>query len=204
MALNQDTMTAARDAGHSRITRCLHGGLSIAIVIQLLTSALMSGHHKNELPDPLFVVHQFSGLTALILVCSFFLVTLFRRRGTPFGRLFPWFSPTRRAELYADVSNYARALVRLRLPDYYPNAALPSAIHGLGLGLMAAMAGSGAIWYAAQSVGLHDAAVVRLAMAGHHLLGNVVWVYFIGHAGLALLRHWMRQSSLTEMWWFKP
>lgn len=203
MAFGEDRMTTAQETRHSRITRWLHGGLAIAIVIQLLTSAFMSEHHESGVLDPLFVVHQYAGLAALFLVCAFFLLALVRRRGTPFGRLLPWFSSARRADLYDDVSRHAKALMTFRLPDYHEDAALPSAIHGLGLCLMAAMAGSGAIWFAAQFLGFQDAVLVRLVMAGHSLLGNVVWAYLIGHAGLAVLHHWMRQASLTEMWSFR-
>ena len=93
-----------------------------------------------------FEVHEYAGLTAFALVLGFWIFSLIRQRGTP---------PSRVAAL--DVSPIAAPhfgpifvrILQLSPPsNFLPTKAsspLASAIHGLGLLLMTAMAASGTV-----------------------------------------------------------
>ncbi len=188
---------------HNRATRLLHAGLALAIVTQLLTSLQMHGPDDVQAGDILFQVHRYSGLLATVLAFGFWLTILLRSRGTELGALIPWFSGRRLATLWRDIKIHAGAMLKLRLPAHDPEAAFPSAVHGLGLVLILAMAASGAVYFVQVALGLHSAEPDgMLAMTVHLALANLVWAYLIAHAGLAVLHHLLRSMRLSTMWSF--
>ena len=188
---------------HNRATRLLHAGLALAIVTQLLTSLQMHGPDDVQAGDILFQVHRYSGLSATVLAFGLWVTILVRSRGTDLGALIPWFSRRRLTVLWRDCKMHAGAIIRLRLPEHDPQAALPSAIHGLGLVLISTMAASGAIYFIQVALGLHSAEPDgMIAITVHLALANLVWAYLIAHAGLALLHHLLQSMRLSTMWSF--
>lgn len=188
---------------HNRATRLLHAGLALAILTQLFTSLQMQGPDDVQAGDILFQVHRYSGISASVLAFSLWMTILLRSRGTDLGALIPWFSGRRLTALVRDIKVHAVAMLRLRLPAHDPEAALPSAIHGLGLLLISAMAASGAVYFMQVALGLHSPEPDgMIAMTVHLALANLVWAYLIAHAGLALLHHLLRSMRLSTMWSF--
>lgn len=185
---------------HSFATRLVHAGLALAVIIQLLTSLPMEPPEPDSPGNWYFQVHQYSGLAAFCFVFGFWLVLAIRRNGTAPGALFPWFSGARLTALRTDARRHLAALLSRRLPARDEHAALPSAIHGLGLLLISAMATSGAIYYFINSGDPDAGGAVGAVMFVHTTLANIVWAYLIGHAGLALAHHYMQEMSLGEMW----
>jgi cytochrome b561 len=186
---------------HNRATRILHAGLALAIVTQILTSLQMHGPDDVQAGDILFQVHRYSGLAATVLAFGLWMTILMRSRGTDLGALMPWLSGRRLAALGRDIKVHAGAALKLRLPKYDPEAALPSAIHGLGLVLISAMAVSGAVYFTEVALGLHSAEPDgMIAMTVHLALANLVWAYLIAHAGLAIPHHLLRSIRLSTMW----
>ena len=186
---------------HTRATRLLHAGLALAILTQLGTSLAMQGPDEVQAGDILFQVHRYSGLAAMLLAFGLWLTIVLRSRGTEIGALVPWFSGRRLAALWQDAKVHAGAAVKLRIPDHDPQAALPSAIHVLGLLLISAMAASGTVYFVQVALGLHSAEPDgMIAMTVHLALANLVWAYLIAHAGLAVLHHLLRSMSLSTMW----
>lgn len=185
---------------HSVGTRVFHGGLAATIVTQLATSQFMPG------PDEatgawIFNLHQYSGLVAAALAFGFWITLMLRRKGTSFAALFPWFSGHRLAALASDIKVHLSSLMKLHLPAHDPDAALPSAVHGLGLLLITVMAVSGLAYYIILWTGLHSSEPDgMLVMQVHFLFANLVWVYLIAHAGLAFVHHVIGSVSLRTMW----
>lgn len=196
-----DTPHTIHPTRHNRATRLLHAGLALAILTQLGTSLAMHGPDDVQAGDLLFQVHRYSGLAATLLAFGLWLTILLRSRGTEIGALIPWFSGRRMATLWQDAKVHVGAAVKLRLPEHDPQAALPSAIHGLGLLLISAMATSGAVYFVQVALGLHSAEPDgMITMTVHLALANLVWAYLIAHAGLAVLQHLLRSMSLSTMW----
>ena len=182
---------------HGFATRIVHTGLADAIVVQLGTSLILNPDGSG---NTAFVVHQYSGLLAFCFVASFWALAAFRRRGTPLVQLFPWFSSRRLAAVWNDTKTQLTSLFCLRLPMHSDETPLTSAIHGLGLALMAVMALSGTVYYFVNSGNPDASGLVGLTMGVHKLFANLVWAYLIGHAGMALIAHYGRRLSLREMW----
>jgi len=185
---------------HSFATRLIHAGLASAVILQLLTSLPMEPPEPDRVGNWYFQVHQYSGLAAFCFVFAFWVVLAIRSRGTAPGALFPWFSGTRLRALRTDAMTHFAALLSRRLPAHDPHAALPSAVHGLGVLLMSAMAISGTIYYFINSGDPDADGAVGAVMFVHRTLANLVWVYLIGHAGLGLVHHYAHDIHLGEMW----
>lgn len=188
---------------HAIATRYAHFGLAICVIVQLLTSLVMEGPHRGRPGDAIFTVHEVSGLSALVCAFAFWCIVALRRRGTSVALLFPWLSARRIADVWRDGWAQVAAVLRARLPRYEEEAPLASAVHGLGLLLISTMAVTGAIWFFANLAALPPSTPLRLDMAVHHLLANLVWAYLIGHALLGLVHHVAGESSLATMWSLK-
>ncbi len=185
---------------HALFTRLLHAGLATAIILQLATSQVMD---PDEGGTATFWVHQYVGLVAFALVLGFWIFGAVRQRGTPLGELFPWLSGPRRAAVWADIGTHWRALRQFHMPQHGAVTPLASAIHGLGLLLITAMAASGTLYYFVSTGDPDAGGLVKLAMTVHLTLANLVWAYLIGHAGLAVVNHITRTESLGNMWSLK-
>jgi cytochrome b561 len=181
----------------SAATRLVHAGLALAVISQLVTSLSMD---PDEGGDGIFAIHQYGGLIAFAFVFLFWANCALRRRGTPLGQLVPWFSSARLASFGRDLAAHLRALSRMRMPE--PSAdtdSFASAIHGLGLLLMTAMATSGVLYYIVNTGDPDAGGLVGVAMLVHTTLANLVWAYLIGHAAMAVLHHFAGRS-LGRMW----
>lgn len=187
---------------HSLMTRLVHAFLAIAVILQLLTSLVMHGPDRNSAGDWLFEIHEYSGLLALVLAAGFWLHVLSRRKGMEVRALVPWFSAERRRAVLADVKVHWTSLKARQVPPHEDASPLASAIHGLGLLLMLGMAATGAVFFFGLYFGIEKTGLFPLDLDVHRLLANLAWAYLVGHAGLAVLHHYLKQSSLSEMWSF--
>lgn len=196
--------TRSADARHGRATRLFHAALGMSILTQLGTSLVMGRPDDVQPGDLLFQVHRYSGFVAMALAVSLWITIIARKRGTEFGALFPWLSWRRLVALWQDTLAHLQAVLSLRMPAHEEDKPLPSAVHGLGLLLITGMAATGAIYGIEVAAGLHSPEPEgMIAMTLHLALANLVWVYLIAHAGLAVLHHLTRSMALSEMWSLK-
>ncbi len=193
-------MTQEKNRPHGRATRLFHILIAVLVMSQLATSRVMTSPKKDREEDWLFEIHEYTGLVAFFVIAGFWLYTMYRRRGTQRGVLYPWFSRTSLAALAADAKRHAQALAKLRLPEHIQHAPLASAIHGLGILLVLLMACSGVTWFVGTQLGDVAHAWAEAAEEVHEFFSNVVWVYLFGHAGIALINHFAGKQSLTDMW----
>lgn len=190
-----DIRTAAFPLRHALATRLLHMSVALAVIWQMGVSLIMQGPRGARPGDVFFTTHGYVGLAAMAVIVLFWANLALRRVGTERGALFPWFSATRRAALWADTRAHLAALRRLRLPHYDETAPLASAVHGLGLLLMTLMAGTGTLWWFTA-----PSAATGIFENAHKLFANLAWAYLIGHAGLAVIHHLRGEAALSEMW----
>ena len=184
-------------SAHSIPTRVLHAGLAGGIVVQLVSSQFMD---PDGAGNTAFAVHQWSGLVASGLVVAFWANTMLRQHGTPLAEMLPWFSSAARAAVWRDVASHIAALKARKMPVHGDTAPLASAIHGLGLLLMTAMAVSGCVYYFINSGDPDAGGLVGVTMLVHTALANLVWAYLIAHAGAGVLAHLAGTLPLGHMW----
>ena len=184
----------------SHSTRALHLSLLVIVVSQLLTSQVMERPFPGEEPGWPFLLHEWIGLAGVGVITLFWLWSLARNSPeTPLSRLIPWFSPKRLADIVAEIGGFAGDVLVLRMPSFELDA-IASAVHGLGLMLASFLALSGAAWYFVFA-GTPNAKTV---MGLHSLAGNLMWVYLIGHASMAILHQLAGDQVFSRMFWFRP
>lgn len=188
---------------HTRITRLAHMGLAIAVISQLLTSLVLVAPAPDAIGNAWFNVHQVGGLSAFVFMVLFWIALTVRRAGSAPGLLFPWLNGERLAALWTDIRAHLAALVRLRLPPFEEHGPFAGAIHGLGLLLITAMAGSGTLYFFINTGNPDAGGLVGVAMFVHLSLASLVWFYLIGHSSLAIIHHFTANLRLSEMWSFR-
>jgi cytochrome b561 len=184
-------------------TRILHGGLATTVIVQLLSSLFMEAPRRGLPGNWFFEIHEYAGLAALLFACLFIAHLIIRHTGTEKGLLFPWLSSRRRAALWLDIREHFQSLRSFRLPPYQDQGALPSAVQGLGLLLIASMASTGGLFYFLASPGVSIGEIAGFSREVHELLANLVWAYLIAHAGMACVHHFTKRQHLGEMWSFR-
>lgn len=179
----------------SLFTKLLHGVLLLAVAHQLILVGLVEPPKVGSAGNAFFAWHRSVGLATLGIVTAFWLWTFARRSGTALGVLFPWLSAGRRRALWHDMRAHLNALRRFRV-IHADESPLASATHGLGLLVVSAMAGTGAVMALAEVPG-------GLVLQVHKLLANLTWAYVITHAGIALLHQMQGHGVLQRMFWLR-
>lgn len=177
-------------------TRILHFLLLAIVIHQLIGSNFIERPLPGEEPELPYQLHTWIGIAGFVTVLAFWIWSLLRRRETSFSELIPWFSSTRRQALYADIRKHLRILISFRLPED-DHGGLSSAVHGLGLLVVTAMATSGTLYYFL----FQGTAPGKLILEVHEILSNFMWAYLIGHATLALIHQAMGHPIFARMFW---
>lgn len=193
-------MTQSTEHPHSLRTRLFHLSIAVLVIAQVATSRFMVTPGQNREENLLFEIHEYTGIAAFFLIFGFWSYSLLRTRGTAPGLLFPWFSRDRLRALVADTRLHFQALLRRKIPEHVRNAPLPSAVHGLGILLIAAMATTCVTWFVGIQLGDMAQSWAKAAKEVHEALSNLVWIYLIGHAGIALINQLTGKQPLSDMW----
>lgn len=184
---------------YDKLTRWLHAGIALGIVLQLLSSLVMEvpkpGDARSALASAVFEAHETVGIGVLALLLTRWLWQLSGHAANGLGQLFPWFSRQRRAAVLGELQR----LARLRFKEIPESGALAGGVHGLGLVLAAAMALSGTvIFFGMGEDGTTPAAVAALKEV-HSFLATFMWIYLIGHGAMAAVHQWLGHRTLSEM-----
>ena len=188
--------SATDGASRSQTTGVLHLLLLLAVIHQLVSSEVIDKPMPGEQASTLFLLHEYVGMATLGVVCAFWLWTLMRRGETQLVKLFPWLSPRRITAIVPDILDQIMAV---RSGDFSGDSsgALASAVHGLGLLIVTAMATTGTVLFF--SVG----SVFHCAMSLHRVIANLMWAYLIAHASLGILHHLLGSNMLRQMFWIR-
>jgi cytochrome b561 len=179
----------------SNATRVLHLLLLVTVIHQLASSQFISRPIPGEAPSLLYSLHEYIGMASLAVVLAFWIWTLVRQGETKFTKLFPWFSPRAALGVVQDALSQLRAILRRDLM-YEGNGDMASAVHGLGLLAVTAMAATGTVYFLFRGNPL-----AHQALALHSAIANLMWVYLFGHAGIAALHHLLGSDILRRMFW---
>lgn len=195
--LNEAAHNASVKPAHSQTTRVLHLILLLCVVYQLVGSQFTSRPIAGAPLDLITALHEYAGLGTMVVVGAFWVWTLVRRRETPLGKLFPWFSARRLGDVLADIKGQFRSLLRREIPSDADGASA-GAIHGLGILTVTFMTATGTAYF------FLDGTLARSFLSLHRLSANLMWAYLFGHAGLAVLHHLAGSNILSRMFWNQP
>ncbi len=181
-----------------RPTRFLRLGLAATVTVQLLVSLWMVGpasrHPATALEHAGFVVHEWVGLCALVIVLAHWLWSLQSSGDAGIRHLFPLDREGRR-EVLAEL----RVLGSGRRVEQGPGGGLAGLAHGLGLLAVTAIAATGGVLFVLLSGFRDNPALTHTVAHLHALVSNFVWVYWFGHVGMALLHQFRGDGVLRRM-----
>ena len=181
------------------VTRLLHAVLAVAVLHQLVVSIWMQAPRPHRPENFAFELHEYGGLATFGIVLTFWIWVFWRRADTAPGALFPWFSQARRVAFIEDLRTALQGLRQLRLPEAVPQSPLANAVDGLGLLAVLAVATSGTGWWLLETASPAAADLIREV---HHALSTLVWIFLVGHAGIALLHELTGHPVLRRMFPF--
>ncbi len=176
------------------LTRVLHASLLLAVIYQLVGSLALSRPLPGEDPEPNMLVHEYLGMAAMGLVLAFWVWTLVRQGETRLSRLVPWFSVRGITAVLRDTADQLGELLRGRVP-HEEDGAMASAIHGLGLIVLTAMAATGTAYFFSHGAQAHG------LLFAHKAMSRLMWAYLLGHAAMAVLHHLMGSDIFSRMFW---
>lgn len=190
------------NAGWSQPTRLLHLGLAATVTAQLGISLIMEPPDEEQasaLSSAAFEAHEILGMTALLIVICHWMWTLFKQTDGGLADLFPWCGHARE-----QVSKDIRALFSGQLPQEGQRGGLPGLIHGLGFLAVTGMAFTGGLLFILLPESGQFSSSTEFVAEIHELISPLVWIYWVAHAGIALLHHYSGHSTLRDMFRFGP
>ena len=181
-------------------TRFLHLGLVATVTFQLLISFVMAepDHKGGPMARLAFEAHEVIGLSALLIVFLHWVWTFTNQTDGGLRNLFPWFGQERQ-KLFEEV----RAMLRGHFPEGESRGGLVGLIHGLGLLAVTAIAVTGGILFLLFPETGEPGVVAEAFAELHEGLASLVWVYWLGHGGIAIVHHAMGHDTVKNMFNFK-
>lgn len=180
-------------------TRILHAVLAVAVIHQLVVSTFMQAPLDGKAEDFAFELHETVGFVAFGIVILFWVWVIVRGVDTSIKSLFPWFTSVNRKQVFGDIREALHALVHGHKPALSIESSLASAVHGLGLLLVLAMALTGSGWLLLEG---QNEQVANSIIEIHTTLSLLVWVYLIAHAAMAVLHDLYGQPVLRRIFPF--
>ena len=180
-------------------TRLLHWGMALTVSFQLLISLIMEqpkpGRVLTSTQALSFELHEWVGLAAVgVIIAHWVWSALLTRDDSGFRHLFPW-DAKGRAKLLVEL----RQILRFQLPQGGPEGGLAGLVHGLGFLAVSAMAATGAVLFFIYPKNGAGTPFVGNVADLHSLIANLVWVYWYGHIGMALLHEILGHRVLARI-----
>lgn len=184
----------------SLATRFLHLGMVLTVSFQLLISLIMvTPDHEGGIFSRLaFEAHEVIGLSALTIVFLHWGWSLVNQLNGEPNHLFPWFGAARQKLLQE-----MKDVLKGKLPAGGNRGGLPGFIHGLGLLAVTGIAVTGGLLFVLFPETGKAGFVVEAIAELHEGLATLVWTYWLGHGGVAILHHVSGHKNLTEMFDFR-
>jgi len=181
-------------------TRFLHIGLVSTVTAQLFISLVMAepDHAGNVLSKAAFTAHEYVGLTALGIVLLHWIWSSLSHVDGGLTHLFPVFG-TARQQLVAEI----KGLMRGKLPKAGKKGGISGLVHGLGLLAVTGIAITGGFLFVLFPETGEPGALAEVFAELHEGLAGLVWAYWLGHGGMALLHHFSGQDLLKKMFSFR-
>lgn len=188
---------------YDRITRWLHAGIALGVVVQLFCSLFMDvpapGRSLPQAGYRLFLIHRWSGITVVSLVILHWLWNLSGHVAGGWGHLFPWFSGTRLRRLLSALKAMPDWLRGRLSGESRETIPLAGAVHGLGLVVATGMALTGSTIFFGMAPDGSMNGFIEVVREIHGFIANFIWAYFVGHVGMAVLHQLRGESLISNM-----
>ncbi len=185
------------------MTRWLHAGIAGLVIIQIVCSEFMEppspGQTVPAVSLSFFRIHETSGLTAMFVVALHWLWNLTGHVSGGWGHLFPWFSREQRDPFYSDLRAVPRWMHEGIPAQEDQTISLAGAVHGLGLVVVTAMGATGTAVFLGMGPDGSMSGLVAAAREVHGFIANFLYVYLVGHVGMAIIHWWLGHGIIGRM-----
>lgn len=183
----------------SYTTRLLHFCIATAVTVQLFVSLVMERPEADENVSVIsaffWEMHETIGVIAVVAILLHWL-WLFKAKDTGLHHLFPW-KKSERNKILNDIEQIKK---RKPLDGGAGSAGLVGLIHGLGFLAATGMAITGALLFISLPEGNVKIGGFAKAVAElHEGMSSLVWVYWFGHVGMAMLHHFTGHETVKKM-----
>jgi len=194
---------------YDRVTRLLHIGMAITVLLQLADSQFMEHpspnpeHTRTALEASMYEIHEWIGLAALALVLLRIIWGFAGPEAHSWARLFPWLSGEGRRKMMRQIREEIPGWFRGKISTD-PDNPLAGSIHGFGLLTLLGMGATGLIVFLGMDESGHMGGLTHAVLEIHHdVLSNLMWAYVIGHVGMAILHKLLGHDLVREMFSLK-
>lgn len=180
-------------------TKILHIGLVATVSLQLVISLLMDEPDEkgSVIGGALFEAHEVIGLSALAIVILHWTWSVVNQVDGGLRHLFPWGRAGRE-----QIGNDIKALLSFKFPPASTGGGLAGLIHGLGLLAVTGIALSGGMLFLLYPDNAEPEMLVKGIEELHEGFATLVWTYWLGHGGIAILHHLSGHDYLKNMFTF--
>jgi cytochrome b561 len=188
---------------YDKITKILHWLIASMILVQLLSEEFMKrpkpGRIRTDEQELFFEIHEWFGVILLVVVLLRFVFVIGRNE---WSKLFPWITAEGCKGMVAELKEVPGWLLG-KLRDAGEEDYLAKTVHGLGLLLALALGMTGTVLFAGMNPDGSMGDVVHFFKETHEVLGELLWIYMIGHISMALLHQLMGHRSLQRIFSLK-
>jgi len=182
-----------------RITKLLHLGLASTISLQLLLSLVMASPHPGRERGLVgtfsYQLHEYVGLTALVLILLHWLLFLSGNAYKGLGHFYPWFSAQRRQSLWLEV----RSLARLQVGNPATQDQVAGALQGLGMLVGLMLAASGGLIFFGMAADGSASPSIHLVKEFHGFWGPVMWGYVGIHFCATVMHRLLGHDEVADI-----
>ncbi|MCB1072804.1 MAG: cytochrome b/b6 domain-containing protein [Chlamydiia bacterium] len=165
----------------------VHWGIALCVIGSMISSLFV--HPKNPVELPI-QIHVWIGYgVTLFLLCQWLLLSL-KKYHFVRAHVFPYHFEGRQCIL-ADL----RMLLRGQLPPTGARKGLSGLVEGMGILLISFMAVTGLIFHFAFVYSMDQIPLMLIIRDIHNFFSYFVWVFVIGHGGMAILHRIMNLSK---------
>lgn len=192
---------------YDRYNRIIHWGVASTVSLQLLSEQLMRPLRPGQpAPDAtesfFFIIHQYIGFAVLFFV-GLRLISLLDEGGNERARLFPWTTSHGRMLLWHELRYEFPHWLKGKLKSPDEENVTAATVHGLGLCLALGLGLSGIILFIGTNPDGSMDSAVQFITECHKILGTLMWVFIVGHAGMGVAHQMAGHRALQRIFSLK-
>jgi len=185
------------------LTKLLHWGIALVVVMQMLTSLVMEepehGEVRSAVESGAFEIHEYIGLVAFALLLARWLWGFSGHAIGGWQHLFPWLFADGRKELIDDIKREVPGWLKGEIPEPGERDAIAKTVHGAGLMIASLMAATGLVLFFAMDEGGEITGLAHGIKEVHEFFSTLMWIFLVGHAAAAIAHQWVGHDVLGKM-----
>jgi len=185
----------------TRAIQHIHLTIVCLVLFQLFSEQLM------ELPKPdkptddtqalFLLLHEWNGFIVLGLAILFLLLRSGQSQKT--HSLFPWLSVSGWKGILKELAHDIPGWFKGKLKKPEESFHIASSVHGLGILLLIGLGSTGIMVFMGLEPNGYMDKDTKLIKDLHSSMGDLIWIFVLGHSAMALLHQWAGHRAFQSM-----